>query len=261
MAVRGPDDGFEATAEDIQRAMLDASRNRPGFVDDAQPDSWKAHPVAKKILALDIASKCGWATFTAGDPKPMKYGIVQSDGDVLAGATGVKYPWTLMFNVMAMKEKIRKIVEQEGPDVVVIEETNLGKNRYSQKFLEWLHFNVVAYFHVMVTQKGWPQDVVYINSREWRKVLGLKLTKDDLKNNAKVRKIKRDTFLSNEVKSAALKELGVRGVKNKKHLAIAFCEQKYGIALAVKDDDIADAICLGAAYIAGAQACTGYEKG
>ncbi len=245
----------------MQQAMLDASRNRPGFVDDAKPNGWKSKPTPRKILCLDVSSKCGWATFHDNSATPLKYGVIHADGDVLVGPPGSKYPWSLMNNVMQMKEKIRKLVEEHGPDVVVIEETNLGKQRYAQKYLEWLHFNLVAYFHVMITQKGWPQEVIYLNSREWRRVLGLKLTKDDVKMNAKVRSIKRNTFLSNEVKNEALKALGARGVKNKKHLALDFVNQKYSLGLIVKDNDIADAICLGAAYIAGATACSGFEKG
>ena len=234
-----------------------------GFVDDEKPPDWRDPNVkpTTSMLALDLSSRTGWAFYQNGVLK--ERGVCAAEGQVLTSST-LKYPWSMMQSVMDMKEKVRGLVERFGPDIVVIEETNLGKQRYSQKFLEWLHFNVVAYLHVMSTTRGWPkaENVVYISTSAWRKTLDIKLSKDDRKNNRKVKGIKGDSVLSKETKKKLLKELGVRGKKTPKHLSCAYVKATHGIDLKVStENDIADAICIGDAYLKGAPHCNGLEKG
>lgn len=216
------------------------------------------------VMSLDISSKCGWAVSKAGILG--EYGCLHADGDVLMGPRPTElretqYPWFLMHNIMRMKEKIRVLVMRVAPDVIVIEQTNLGRSRSAQKYLEGLHFCLLASLHVWMQGCPWPQRVVYLDSRAWRSALGLRMTKEDVKRNAAVRKIKGNDATTAEAKSAALKALGHRGKVTKKHLALRYCLEKRGLSLQVQENDIADAICLLDAYAAGAQACTGMEPG
>lgn len=252
-------------ADDITAAMQEAHRMRArahGLEEDKGPD-WRPPGAApmERILALDLSSRTGWAFYENRVLK--EWGILEADGSVLkAMDPNVKYPWSLMAAVLGMKEKVRRLVEKYGPDIVLIEETNIAKARYSQKFLEWLHFNVVAYLHVMGTQCGWPksENVIYISTMDWRKTLDIKMTKADSKQNRKVNEIKNDTALSKELKAKLMKQLGVRGKINKKHLSCRYVEDTYKMKLKVStENDIADAICIGDAFIKGAAHCTGYE--
>lgn len=252
-------DPTDSQVADLIQAVADATRQRDA-AHGIEEEPERVTPQTDRILALDLSSRTGWAFY---ENKVLKeYGVLAADGGVLT-AEGLKYPWSMVESVMAMKEKIRGLVEKFWPDTVVIEETNLGKQRYSQKFLEWLHFNVVTYLHVKEMQCGWPkkENVVYISTSAWRQTLGLKLTKSDQKNNRQVKAIKGDKLLSPKVKNKLLKELGVRGKKGPKHLSCAYVEDTHKIRLKVStENDIADAICLGDAYIRGAPRCVGMEK-
>lgn len=212
----------------------------------------------ERVLALDLSSRTGWALYDDG--KLTKFGVIESDGNALT-SSGVRYPWSLLTNILQMRENIRLLLEETHPNCVVIEETNLGKQRYSQKYLEWLHFAVVAYLDVLCKEDELHhQKVYYISTSSWRRTLGLTLSKADVKNNRKVRKIKTDSVLSAGVKKQLLKELGARGKVTQKHLSCRYVKETHGITLKVStENDIADAICLGDAYLRGAAVCSGAE--
>ena len=93
--------------------------------------------------------------------------------------------------------------------------------------------------------------VVYVNTSDWRKVIGGNLTKADKAMNIKVRKLKKAG------NKEALKALGVRGKVTKKHVAIRYVNATFGLDLKMKDNDIADAICQGTAYFLGVKHCDG----
>ena len=76
---------------------------------------------------------------------------------------------------------------------------------------------------------------------EWRKILGLKMSKEDRKNNAKVNKANRE--------GKSKKELGLRGRVTVKHLSINFSNSFYGLNLKIKDNNQSDAIGLASAWI------------
>jgi hypothetical protein len=81
------------------------------------------------------------------------------------------------------------------------------------------------------------------------------MSKDDKINNKVLKKAKE---LAAATKSKLDKsKVGIKGAVTKKHLAIRFVNATYGLDLKVKDNDIADAICLGAAYLNGARTCDG----
>jgi hypothetical protein len=53
------------------------------------------------------------------------------------------------------------------------------------------------------------------------------------------------------------KSLGIKGEVTPKHLAVAFVNENYGLNFIVKDNDIADAICMGTSYLKGVKLCNG----
>lgn len=142
-------------------------------------------------------------------------------------------------------ERLGLLVKQVQPNIVVIEETNLGRNRYSQKQLEWIHYQVLN------SIRSFECAVFYVNTSDWRRKLGTTLTKEDKKLNAKVRKLKKSGD------KEGLRKLGVRGKIGKKHVAIRFVNAYYNLQLRMKDNDVADAICIGSAYLLGVATCDG----
>lgn len=197
-----------------------------------------------KVLALDISTKAGWAL--ADETGPLKFGSLQLDHPVLAYG---EYPWSYDKASEAMAAMLHEIVLREAPDVIVIEETNLGKSRYAQKTLEFIHKSM------LVRLRSFIGKVIYVSSSSWRQALGLVMTKADKKNNAKLSKAKK-TAAELGVKLDK-KALGVRGKINKKHLALRYVNETFSLSLKVKDNDAADAICLAAAYFKGAIPCDG----
>lgn len=210
-----------------------------------------------RILALDISTKTGWALLEGEQgsvPRVVKSGRVVLDGKV-RGYAALSYPWDYLKAIEVMAHEIIGEVVEHDPDIVVIEETNGSRSRYTQKILEWLHMGVLRNLDDL-TPAGAPRfkkygQVNYVNTSDWRKAVGATLTKEDKKLNVQVRKLKKAGD------KAALKTLGVRGKFGKKHAALRYVNNTFGLDLRMRDNDIADAICLGTAWFLGAPICDG----
>lgn len=204
-----------------------------------------------RILALDLSTSTGWAVLEseqAKAPNLEMFGILTLPKHILEYG---KYPFCYHLAAYDMAERVARIVEQIEPDQIVIEETNLGKNRYSQKALEFIHCLVLEKLHPMIAHK----EVVYLSSSIWRQALGLQLTKDQKKTNAKLAKAKREAAATGAKLDKT--KLGIKGKVSKKHVAINYVNDRFGLKLKVKDDDVADAVCLGLAALMGAEPCDG----
>jgi hypothetical protein len=70
-----------------------------------------------------------------------------------------------------------------------------------------------------------------MDTSEWRKIVGLWMSKEDKKNNRQVSIGKK------------------RGKITKKHLSVRMVNEKFNKSLKLKDNDEADAILLGLAYV------------
>lgn len=197
------------------------------------------------VLGLDISTSSGWAV--RRDGKLEEYGTVVTP---LTLAEYGEYPWNYLQSSYIMAESLWSIIDLYKPDVVVIEETNMGRSRYTQKILEWIHRAIVAKLRTLEGTK-----VIYLSSSIWRQTLGLTMSKIDKKNNAKLSKTKR--LAAQLGVKLDKKSLGIAGKVNKKHLAIRHVNETYGLKLKVKDDDIADAICLTEAFEKNATPCDG----
>lgn len=207
-----------------------------------------------KILSFDISSKTGWALLE-GDRAPDAVPSILERGRVTVQDLGFEsviaagqYPWSFIDVARAMAGQIVELTRKYEPDHIVIEDTSESKNRFAQKLLEWIHFAtltaMLAAFGGLVAEK-----LTYVQVGSWRSTLDLRMSKADKKNNASVSAAKRA--------GVSKASLGLKGKVTKKHLALRFVEEKFKLKLKVKDNDIADSICLGTAYLRGARPSEG----
>jgi len=206
-----------------------------------------------RVLALDLSTSTGWALLEGTLNEPMsaqlvEYGVIKTAATIPEHGP---YPWGYLHFSYAIGEMIRQLVVSKQYDYIVIEETNLGKQRYSQKALEFIHLSVLQ----ALWRTGRRNIVHYVSSSEWRKTLNLALTAEDKRLNRKLSQAKSRAKASN--KKLDKKALGIRGKFTKKHMALRFVNSVFSLGLKVKDDDIADAICLGMSVFAGASICDG----
>ncbi len=208
-----------------------------------------------RILALDYSTHAGYAVFD-GDS-------LVAHGTLHLGATlkeHGEYPWNYLGAAYGQAAQVLALlVRKYQPEVVVIEETNGSKNRYTQKLLEFLHCALLIRLfdhHAIEQGRGLPPPVVYyVNTGDWRKNLGIGLTKDQKKANTKLSKAK------SVAKAAGTKldkkKLGIKGRITKKHAAVAYVNDRFGFKLKIKDNDAAEAICIGLAYLNNVPHCNG----
>lgn len=204
-----------------------------------------------RALVLDVSTRTGWALME-GDPSPhcmprlVERGAVELEGRV-AKDYG-PYPWGYLEATGRMADQLAALVRQHRPDAVVIEETNGGKNRYSQKTLEWIHCRLLLDI-LLITRddvSGWKPRVMYVSSGDWRKTLGIRLSKEDASINAKLRRAKKSGKLKEKKQ-----ELGVRGKTDIKKVAIRWANESFSLALTAGEDDDAEALALGVAFFRG----------
>ena len=239
-----------------------------------------------KVLALDISTNAGWALLEK-----------EEHGMALLGPHGLikkekrateygKYPRSYRLAAKAIADRLIFLVQTHRPDVVVIEETNQGKNRYTQKLLEWIHLYVqLAWDSNDVgwviegpsddppgfnRNMAWVQpDLVYISTGTWKQVLGLKKPKDAKKNDqllklaksAALARFDEGTQGYRRILNEGKRRLGIKGKWNKKMLAVNYVNAAYDLNWKLKDNDVAEAICLGLAFIDGASHCDGNPSG
>jgi hypothetical protein len=184
-----------------------------------------------RVLALDASTKTGWALFDdgrllqSGALKPVK--IRNFNVNDKNAQKSDDYPYNIVDAAAEEVSLIHDLIQQKWPlDIVVVENTNKGKNRHTQRVLEFIHHEMLLDFrdYSLVKMK-------YMDTSEWRSIVGLWMSKDDLKNNKEVRAGKK------------------RGKISKKHLAVRMVNDRFGKALKLKDNDEADAILMGLAYV------------
>lgn len=175
------------------------------------------------ILGLDISTHCGWALI-------QDYNINEKNQVLLSGCLecdSVEKDPNLIEDYYFIKranfiaKEILHLIQTHSPDYVYIEQTNNGRNRTSQKQLEFIHCIVL-----LLLEENYINRIRYINTSYWRKILNIRLTKDDKQNNK------------------AVKEQKKRGKITPKHLSIRWANETYNINLKIKDNDIADALAI-----------------
>jgi hypothetical protein len=175
-----------------------------------------------RLLGLDISSKTGWAILD--DKKLVDYGLLKVEHDIFKfkpdPTKSPEYPKNVMDLAFNMSRMIWDVILKTQPDLIVIEHLVKGRNRTSQRLLEWIHKDV---FSLLLDSKfNWK----YVDPSEWRKLIDLRLNKEQRKNNQDVSKGKK------------------KGRVTKKHLSVIFANTTFGLKLLKKDNDISDAIGL-----------------
>lgn len=201
-----------------------------------------------RVIALDISTQTGYARFDGGVLS--EYGTFEENNDPDYGL----YPWSYINRARSIADRISAYIlainRDEFSTTIVIEETNKAKARYTQKLLEFIHFAVLTEL-----EKLGFTTIKYINTSDWRKTLDVSLSKEDKKINAKLSKAKSEA----KKKGVRLdkKKLGIKGKINKKHKAVLWVNRRFNISLKMKDNNTADAICLGQAFLDNAPVCDG----
>jgi hypothetical protein len=200
-----------------------------------------------KILAIDMAaSKSGWAIYIDG--KPIRYGTCFIDKE--QSEFGL-YPFCFPQYARYAATKLAELVDFEKPSEVILEETNPGKNVYSQKSLEHVHF---AFIEEMDKRKI---SLTYIRTGVWRKLVGAYQNSEEKKLNSKIGRMKIKNGSSKPVKIDGK----VVGKKTRKHVALRRVQELFGFELRMKEQDAAEAILIGLAANMGAPRCNGKTDG
>jgi hypothetical protein len=229
-----------------------------------------------KLLGLDISTKAGWAVLQSAEsglPALGAYGLVEkTKKNVLEYGS---YPECYRRAAKDVADQLLAVVREHCPDVVIVEETNQGQNRYTQKLLEFIHKELgdgwdtgnaghMKEFPCTVEADGKHRHqrlvmpkIVYISTGTWKQALGLKKPKDAKKNDELLKQAKMLAATGTVTLNEAKKRYGIKGKWNKKMLAVNYTNENYGLTFKLKDNDKAEAICLVVAYTKGAKLCDG----
>jgi Holliday junction resolvasome RuvABC endonuclease subunit len=201
-----------------------------------------------RVLALDISTCTGWSFFDEG--QLVAFGKVTLDKEIKEYG---HYPWSFVLSTQELTTKIKGLFDKYDPDIVLIEETNKGRNRYSQKVLEFIHCNVLNVLRTRLTTV-----TKYINTSEWRKVAGVALTSADRAKNKLLAKERASAKRAGrKLDKTAIGDGTIKGKLTTKHAAVRVMNSLYRLTLKTTDNDIADSLGLATAYLRGCKYCNG----
>lgn len=189
-----------------------------------------------KILALDLSTSTGWAIVESTLESPKMIQLI-AYGNIKAKPSQARedYPINYLWCAREIATSICEIYgNYPGIDWIIVEDTNKGQQRFSQKLLEFIHCTVFSCLRTYFTKIK----IAYVNTSEWRKIISLHLTKDQRASNRK--KITSKITL--------------------KHLAVQRVNSLFSLSFKQKENDIADAILLGVAFLQGAKISDGIIK-
>jgi hypothetical protein len=226
----------------------------------------------KCVVALDLSEKPGFAVFQDG--KLIRSGTLFNEWKKSEmGPYPFNYLEAAYRVVEAIRDKILLEVMSSHPEKidVVCEETTASQNNYSQKSIEFIHFRLAEYVYRI---KG--IEIHYVRTGIWRGKVGAVQTKEERNYNAKIsrqKKKKKEAFLkenpgADKVPSFRAK-LDVDGSGkakvvrrlDEKDYALRVVKERFGLELDYEQNDEADAICLGLAFIEGCPTCDGTVTG
>ena len=183
-----------------------------------------------KILGLDLSSSTGWAVIE--NDRLTNYGLIQDELEESILGEDL----TFFTRAQKLAKRIGEVVFKTNPTKIYIEQINLGRNRMSQKFLDFIHFAVLNEIGA-----GYRDIVSYVDTSRWRTELGIKLSKSQRDHNKKVSESKRKAKASGKTFRPG-KGSGKIGWK---HLSTNWANETYNLTLKPStENDIADAIAV-----------------
>ena len=135
-----------------------------------------------KIIALDLSTNTGFSILK--DSKVIEYGNIQykvEDFNVQNyPEKSPKYPYNIVESAENIAMDILSLVESYDADFIVIENTVKGRNRNTQRILEFIHMAV------LMALKSHKSKIKYLDPSEWRKIMDVRLSKADKDHNKMV---------------------------------------------------------------------------
>lgn len=216
-----------------------------------------------KVLALDLSTSTGFAFFEGGrfiEAGTIVYPCENYKGEIRTFKDYPKeYPNNFIECAEGMAEGIGEVLDRYQPDVVVIEEINLARQRLSNKLLDFIHFATIK----KLNEKGLR--IQFLTTRCWRMATGCYASAEDKKMNSKISRMKttrkkelekllKDGIISEaEFKKQSIQPVKIDGKvigrKQFKHFAVKLASEIVGKELSLNLNDAADAILLAKAYI------------
>lgn len=203
------------------------------------------------VIALDVSSKPGYALFE--EEKLVDYGTIFPEKE--KDDFGV-YPFNYIgYSNYIVDRLVFKVLELKNDREceVVVEETNAGRNNYSQKLLEFIHFGMCSRLSSFGIK---PK---YIRTGVWRKFTNANQNDAEKKHNAKYGRSKRKKAEGDKTRVRIDGKLTRR--LDTKDYAIRAFKEHFGVELHRTMEDAAEASLLGLAFIKGAPVCDGTPKG
>lgn len=191
----------------------------------------------KYLLSLDLSTTCtGWSIFEVETKKLVEYGILKPSPK---GLSKMHYPLQQLTKMIDLSHKIKSVIENFKPSLIVIEEIAGSKQRLGQKVLDGLHWIVLYHIQDLIPTVSY-YDVTGMNG--WRTNLGLRLSEQDKINNKEAKKLNKN-----------LKPGQRLPVYDAKDLAARYANKRFGLTLDPQasqyDADIADSVSMGAAFL------------
>lgn len=195
----------------------------------------------ERVLSLDISSKTGWSLLVISKEGYAleAYGQIPQIPEPMGIYPGNYVDWALM-----CYGKIVELIDEHAPDTLVIEETSKGsKNAYSQKILEYIHYNVAK----LIKETGIK--AVYVLTEQWRRETGCVMSAEEKKKNKEVRDYKKK---NNNTQVAYNKEGKRIGITGRKHVNVRRANEVFGKflkePLRKRDEDLADSLLISYSY-------------
>jgi Holliday junction resolvasome RuvABC endonuclease subunit len=184
------------------------------------------------VLGLDLSTRTGYALI-GDDGSLVVYDKIEHGTDELFPMEEYRY----MHIAELIAKDVCSVVDKYKPSAIIIEQTNLGSKRESQKYLEFIHYAVLQ----ALRDKPFGGYMAYVDTSAWRRGLGIKLSKEQRLHNKTLNAQNRKNRIAGK-KSHSGKG---QGKVTWKHLSVNYVNQKFNLDLLLAQNDIADAICLG----------------
>jgi len=218
------------------------------------------------VIGLDLSTKPGYAILADGERLASGTSRPPSPLSSMKG----EYPFTYVgFTQSVVENLLYKVMthiqfsklQNSDVDVIVIEETTASSQNYSQKILEFIHYE----FLKTVTAIFPEAKVVYIRDLVWKKANDAHMNAEEKKNNLKLSRLKKKKAEENPNLKKIIVKKDTDGTPIKKvsrqDAYIRKANEIFSLDLKLENEDEAAALLLARAYITGVPHCNGRLDG